>query len=222
MFRDAWLVAAKDLRLELRSRVGLNQVIPFAVLVLVLFAFALDPDRIALERVTPGLYWVAVLFSSLLAVQRAFAVEHADGVRDALRLSGLQPAGIFLGKVLAVSVQLLVLELLLAGGVIVLYQADLGALLLFALTCVATTVCLAAAGSIYGLLSAGLRVRETILPLLLLPILAPVLIAASQSLTAGMGGFAGEGWRWLGLLTLFGASYVGLGLAVYGILLEES
>ena len=69
---------------------------------LVLFAFALDPDRGLLETATPGLYWVAVLFSGLLALQRSFAVEAADGNRDALRLSGLDPAGIFLGKVLAV------------------------------------------------------------------------------------------------------------------------
>ena len=60
MFRDAALIAGKDLRLEARSRVALNQVTPFALLVLVLFAFALDPDRGVLERVTPGLYWVAL------------------------------------------------------------------------------------------------------------------------------------------------------------------
>ena len=57
-----WLVAGKDLRIEARSRVGLNQVAPFAVLVLILFAFALDPDSGALDKATPGLFWVAVLF----------------------------------------------------------------------------------------------------------------------------------------------------------------
>ena len=101
MFRDAALIAAKDLRLEWRSRVATNQVAPFALLVLVIFAFALDADRPTLARVTPGLFWVAVLFSGLLAIQRSFAVENADGVRDALRLSGLEPASIFLGKALA-------------------------------------------------------------------------------------------------------------------------
>ena len=89
MLHDAWLIARKDLKLEIRSRVALNQVVPFALLVLVLFAFALDPDRGLLEKATPGLYWIAVLFSGLLAMQRSFAVEAADGVSDALRLSGL-------------------------------------------------------------------------------------------------------------------------------------
>src|SRR5213594_2726838 len=102
VFRDAALVAGKDLRIEARSRVATNQVAPFALLVLVLFAFALDPDRGLLRRAAPGLFWVAVLFSALLAIQRSFALESADGARDGLHLSGLDPAGIFLGKLGAV------------------------------------------------------------------------------------------------------------------------
>ena len=80
-------------------------------------------------------------------------------------------------------------------------------------TCLAATVGLAAAGTLYGVLAAGLRVRETILPLLLLPVVAPVLIAATQAFEAGFDDRMGEGWRWLGLLALFAAAYVGLGLA---------
>ena len=70
MLADAWLVAGKDLRVELRSRVTTNQVAPFAVLVLLLFGFALDADQSTLDRATPGLFWLAVLFSSLLATQQ--------------------------------------------------------------------------------------------------------------------------------------------------------
>src|SRR5690606_31112812 len=89
MWRDATLVAGRDLRVELRSRVTANQVAPFALLVLVLFAFALDPDGPVLERATPGLYWITVLFAAVLAIARSAAIDEADGVRDALRLSAL-------------------------------------------------------------------------------------------------------------------------------------
>ena len=98
MWHDAALVAGKDLRIEARSRVTTNQVVPFALLVLVVFAFALDPDRGFLARAAPGLFWVAVLLAGLLAVQRSFAVESSESARDALRLSGLDPAAMFLGK----------------------------------------------------------------------------------------------------------------------------
>src|SRR5205807_3018544 len=104
VWRDAAVVAGKDLRIELRARVATNQVAPFAVLVLVLFAFALDPDRGVLAQAAAGLFWVAVLFSGLLAVQRAFAIEATDGTRDNLRLSGLDPAAIFLGKAGAIEI----------------------------------------------------------------------------------------------------------------------
>ena len=221
MLRDARLVAGKDLRIEARSRVATNQVAPFAVLVLVLFAFALDPDRGILDRATAGLFWVAVLLSTVLAVQRAFAVEATDGLRDALRLSGLDPAGIFLGKAAALAVQLLVLEALLLVGVVVLYAVDLHGPGLLAATCAAATVGLAAAGSLYGVLAAGLRVRETLLPLLLLPVVAPVLIGATRAFESALAGTPGEGWPWCGLLAIFAAIYVAFGMLAFGPLLEE-
>jgi heme exporter protein B len=221
MWRDALLVAGKDLRIEARTRVALNQVAPFAVLVLLLFAFALDSETTVLRRATPGLFWVAVLLSALLAVQRAFALEAVDGLRDALRLSGLEPAGIFLGKVASVAVQLLALELLLALGVVVLYDASLGTPLLLVPTCLVATLGLASVGCLYGVLAAGQRVAETILPLLLLPALAPLLLAATQAFVAGVDGTAADGARWLGLLALFAAGYLGIGIATFGILLDD-
>lgn len=222
MFRDAALVAAKDLRIEWRSRVTLNQVAPFALLVLVLFAFALDPDRGILARATGGLFWMAVLFSALLAVQRAFAVEAAEGGRDALRLSGLDPAGIFLGKSGAVAAQLLALEALLLGGVAVLYGAQLQRGPLLVATCLAATAGLAFAGNLYGAIAAGLRVRETVLPLLLLPVVAPVLIAATRAFESALGDrVAADGWPWLGLLAVFALFYLLFGLVAFGSLLEE-
>lgn len=222
MLADAALVAAKDLRIEWRSRVGLGQMLPFAILVLVLFAFALDPDRGILTRATAGLYWVAVLFAGLLAVQRAFALEAAPGVREAIRLSGLDPAGFFLGKAVAVAVQLLVLELVLGLGVVVLYAADLQGIGLLAATCLAATVGIAAAGTLYGVLASGLAVRDTLVPLLLLPVLAPVLLGATRASEVALGTGVGNGWSWCGLLAVFGLLYVMLGLSFFGTLLEET
>ena len=77
MWRDAALVGAKDLRVELRSRVTTTQVAPYAVLVLLLFGFAFDQNHTLLTQAAPGLFWLAVLLCTLLAVQRSFAVEAA-------------------------------------------------------------------------------------------------------------------------------------------------
>lgn len=222
MLRDARLVAAKDLRLEWRSRITLGQVAPFALLVLILFAFALDPDRGVLERATPGLFWLAVLFSAVLGVQRAFALEAADGVRDALRLSALDPAGIFLGKMAAIAVVLIALEVLLLGGVALLYNTRLTGFVLLVATCLPATAGIAAAGTLYGVLAAGLRLRDTLLPLLLLPVLSPVLIGATRAFEAALAENASDGWPWVGLLAVFALGYSAAGAATFGTLLEES
>ena len=224
MWRDAALVAGKDLRIELRSRVTLNQVGPFAVLVLVLFAFALDPDRGVLVRAAAGLFWVAVLLSSLLAVQRSSSVESAPGLADAQRLAGLDPAGVFLGKAAAVAVQLAVLEVLLGAGVVVLYGVHLRGIVTLVATCLVATVGLAAAGTLYGVLAAGLRVRETLLPLLLLPVVAPVLLAATRASEAALTGLNLEvtSSDWLRLLAVFAVVYVAFGVVAYGALMEDS
>jgi len=222
MWRDAALVAGRDLRVEARSRVTLQQVGPFALLVLILFAFALDPARQTLERATPGLYWVTVLFSALLALARSAALDEAGGVRDALRLSALEPAGVFVGKALAVAAELLVLEVVLGLGVIVLYGAEPAGIGLLVATAVSATAAIAATGTLYGALVSGLRVRETLLPLLLLPVLAPVLLGATRAFEAALGGAPADGWPWCGLLAAFAVLYSVAGAAAYGTLLEGS
>jgi heme exporter protein B len=222
MWRDAALVAGKDVRIELRSRVATNQVAPFAAVVLVLFAFALDSNRTVLTRAAAGLFWVAILFSAVLTVQRSFAVESADGARDGLRLAGLDPAGVFLGKAAAVAAQLLVLEVLLGAGVVVLYNTTLHGALLVAATCVSATIGIAAAGTLYGGLASGLRVRETLLPLLALPVLAPVLLAATQASQAALDGAPGQGLPWLRLLAAFAVAYATFGALAFPTLLEAT
>ena len=165
VLREARLVLAKDLRIETRARVALQQIVPFGVIVLVMFAFAIDPDRGLLPRVAPGLFWAAVLLASILAVNRSFAVEEANGARDGLRLSGLDGAAIFLGKAAAIAVELFLLEIVLGIGVIVLYDVTPRESLVLVLTALAATLALAATGTVYGIVAAGLRVRETLVPL---------------------------------------------------------
>ena len=225
IFRIARLVAAKDLRIERRSRVVINQVLPFAALVMVLFAFALDNDD-TLERVSPGLIWLATIFSLLVVVQRSFAVETADGALDAIRVAGVDPAGVFLGKSIALALELLVLEALLTVLAIVLYQAEpsgLGVVVLVA-TVVPATCGLAFVGTLYGGLAAGSKGRETLLPLLMFPVVAQVLIGATRATEAalGAGGAAtDEGWPWVGLLAVFAVLFGVGGTLAFGPLIEE-
>ena len=220
MWRDAALVAGKDIRIELRSRVAIAEVLPFGLVLLVLFGLALGPSRQVLANVAAGLFWVAVLLATILAVQRSFAIESADDPRDGLRLSGLDPAGVFCGKALAIAVQLVALEIVLAVSGALLFDVRLrGALELIAV-CAAATVGLVAVGTVYGVVAAGARVRETILPVLFLPVVAPVLLAAVKASKAALAGTPSGGYGWLELLGVFAVVYALVGAVAFGPLLE--
>jgi heme exporter protein B len=222
MWREAALVAGKDLRIEARSRVGLWQVVPFAVLVLVLVAFAIGPDTASLRNAAPGIFWIAVLFSTVLTIQRSVAVESGEGTRDGLRLSGIDPAGIFLGKAAAVGLQLLVLQIVLWAGVTFLFNVRVQVVWLAIVTSLLATVGLACAGVLYGALSAGLRVRDTLLPILVLPVLAPVLLAGSKAWQAALDGSSSSGAEWLRILIPFAVIYLVIGIVLYGPLQEAA
>ena len=232
-WRIARLVAGKDLRIEWRSRVALNQVLPFAGVVMVMFAFALDrlprpagAEESLLESVAPGLVWLASLFSLLLLVQRAFAVETDDGALDALRVARVDAGALFWGKTLALAAQLAVLEALLLVTAVLLYGTEVrasGVVLLIA-TWVAATFGLASVGTLYGGLAAGARGRETLLPLLLLPVVAPVLIGATRAVEAalGTGGTAiADGWPWVGVVAVFAVVFGAGGTLAFGPLIDE-
>ena len=224
-WKVARAVAAKDLRIELRSRVVTNQVVPFAGLVMVMFAFALDNDTV-LERVSGGLIWLATLFSLFILVQRSFAIDTADGALDSLRVAGVSPAGIFVGKAITLMIELLLLELTLTAAAIVLYRVDLrpSSLVLLVTCMVCATAGLAFVGTLYGGLAAGNRGRETLLPLLLLPVVAPVLIGATKATEAAFrinGVSTIDGWPWIGLLAVFAVVFCVGGLSAFGALIEE-
>lgn len=235
-WRIARLIARKDLRIEWRSRVLINQVLPFAGVTMVMFAFALDAQGVriegrgvvgVLELVAPGLIWLATLFSLLILVQRSFGVEADDGALDALRVAGIDPIGIFWGKALALAVQLAVLEIVLLVAAILLYGAvvPLGGVVLLVTTLVTATGGLACVGTLYGGLTAGFSGRETLLPLLVLPVVAPVLIGATRAVEAalGTGGVAlSEGWPWIGLLAVFAVAFGVGGALAFGPLIDES
>ena len=220
--RDALLVAGKDLRIERRSRVALQQIIPFGGVVVMLFAFALDSDRTLLRRGAPGLFWAAVLLAVLLAVGRSFAVEEANRARDGLRMSGLDGGSIFLGKAAAVAVELFLLEVIVGALVVVLYDVTIRGVVVLLCAAVAATVGLAATGTVYGVLAGGLRARETLVPLLVLPAVTPVMLGATRSFQAALDGAPGDAWPWVQLLTAFAVLAVTAGTVAFGPLLEEA
>ncbi len=218
MIRVAWLVAKKDLLIERRSRVLLWQVVPFGAMALLLSGLALGPAHAGHSSAGPGLFYLVMLFVALLMINRSHVIESSAGTKASIATLGLDPAGIFLGKALALAIELWASGLvLLAGTVVVLHTALHGAIL--ALPSVVVTLAgLAAAGTLYGALTSG-EGAATLLPVLSLPAFAPLLIAGERSFSAAL---SGSGlWQWWLIVVVALVAYLGLGILLYGVL-EES
>lgn len=219
MIRTALLVAGKDLRIERRSRVLLWQVVPFGVVGLVLSGLALGPAHAGHSSAGPGLFYLVMLLVALLMINRSRAVEGSSGTRTSVATLGLDPAGVFLGKALALAVELWITgAVLLVGAVLVLHTA-LGGTLRAVPSVVVILAALAAAGTLYGALSGGGQGPATLLPVLSLPAFAPLLIAGERSFSAALRG--GALWQWWVISIVALAAYLAIGVLLYGVL-EDS
>jgi len=223
--RQALVVARKDLLIEWRARLLLVRVAPFALLVLVLFAVALDSEPLIL-RAAAGLVWLAMLFSSLMLVQRSFDVETDDGAVDVLLTGTVEPAQVYLGKMLAAFAQLLALATTLVLGAVVLYGATVGAdhLVLLVTATLSAAWGLSSVGTLYGAVVANMSGRDSLLALLALPVTAPLLIAASRATEAAFGSQTidtASGWAWTALLVVFAVTFTAAGAAAFGTLMES-
>jgi len=222
LVRQAAAVAGKDLRIQVRSRYGLGAVLPFAGTLLVAFGLSLGPGRSLLEETAPGLLWLAMLFASILSFRQAYQIESEDGAMEGLLLSPFDRAAIFIGKAVAVAVELVVLQAIVLLLVAALFGLSLGkapAVLVGAF--LLGTLGLSAIGSLFGALTESPRAREAIFPLLVLPLATPVLVAGVKATELASAGRTGEAGSWLGLLVAFDVVFLSVGMIVFGQLLED-
>ena len=185
LWSAAWAIFSKELRSELRTRELLTTTVVFALMVVVLFSFSFDPTREEARRFGPGLLWIAFLFASSLMLQPAFLREQANDTLLALRLAPVPRFAILLGKILSNFLFLALTECLLLPAFAVLYNVGIaGALPGIALTFALGTLGVVVPGTLFSAVTAHARMRELLLPLLLLPVLVPILIAATESTAA--------------------------------------
>jgi heme exporter protein B len=219
----ALAIARKDALAELRGRNAAVSTLFFAAVVLLLFGFALGPDAERLADAAPGLLWLALVFAGVLAVDRLHLLETDDGAFEQLALYPITRRAIYAGKAIGGFAVMLVLGVVVLGAVGILFAVDVvAALLPLLITVVLGAVGIAAVGTFYAGVTVRLRAREVMLPLLMLPVLAPLLLGAVKATAAALAGDPfGELGAWLQLLVAFDVIMVVAGAATYGYLLED-
>ncbi len=220
--RPALTIAAKDLRLELKTRDVVASVGLFVLLVVVTASFAFPTWGPGREGVAAGVLWMAFLFAALLGMGRSFAIEKEEGCLEGLLVSPAAREAIFLGKLLANLGFTWAVELVILPVFVVLLQLEPGgSVALLGLTAFLGTLGLVTVGTLFAAMAVNTRGREAILPLLVMPVSVPVMIAAVKASEAALGaGGAGAG-SWLLLMVGYDALFLMVALATFPHVTEE-
>jgi heme exporter protein B len=223
LLRAALAIATKDARVEWRSRTALQSALVFAVLVLVIFNFARDAATVPADLLAPSVLWVTVAFASVIALNRAFAMEQSQGALDALLLAPVSRSAVFVGKYLANLGFVLLVEALTVPVFVLFFNVDLSrALVPIAGLLLLATIGFVAVGTVLSAMTVRTRFAELMLPVLLLPFLVPPVVGAVQ-LTARilasrpLSELAG----WLKLLAAFDVVFFTLSLLLFEATLDE-
>lgn len=180
--RAAAILLAKELRLEFRTRELLSATIIFGMVVVMMFSFAFEPTAAESRRYGPGLLWIAFLFAGSLMLNPSFAREQTNDTIDALRMAPISSFAILFGKMLANFIFMSLAEIVLVPVFGVLYNVSLAGIVgRLILVLALGTIGLTVTGTVFSAISAHARMRELLLPLLLLPILTPLLIGAVEA-----------------------------------------
>lgn len=197
-------LVAKEIQTEFRSRELLTTTIVFVLIVIVLFSFTFDPSVSESRRFGPGLLWLAFLFSASLMLQPCFLKERTNDTLSALRLSVGDPFAIFLAKLASNALLLILTQLILLPIFSVLYNVKVAPvlpqlLMVFLLGSIGVSV----TGTALSAVSSQARMRELLLPMLLLPLLVPILIASTEATAALLDEHPEVRWEWVGILAAF-------------------
>jgi len=219
---QVWAVARKDLLLEARSRERLVSMGTFAVLVAIVFAFAVDP-AVRARSIGGAMVWVTVLFAGTLGMGRSWALEREAEALTGVLLAPIDPGALFLGKWMANMAVMLAVEALIFPVFALFFNLGFqGSIPALAAVVVLATAGFIALGTLFGAIAAHTRLGDTLIPILLLPLLAPVVIfasAATQRLLVGRP--AGDVLSQLKMLGAFDLVFLFLCTALFGAVMEE-
>jgi heme exporter protein B len=220
-WRRVFAIAWKDIISELRTREIIFSVLVFAILVLVIFNFAFATDKITMATVAPGILWVAFTFSGVLALNRAFIPEKEENCLEGLMACPVGREVIYAGKALGSLAFLLMIEAIILPIFALFFNLPVLSLELITIT-FAATVGFVAVGTLFSALAINTRAREMVLPILFLPIVAPVIICAVEASALAING---QSWReiisWLGVILAFDAIFLTVPFLVFPYIIEE-
>lgn len=212
----------KELLLQWRTQTQLLAVFVFGTTALLLFSFAVGPSAEALRQFAAGFLWLALLLSSTLTLADSFHAEMEHRGLEGLLLLGVDARDLYYGKAIANWLRLFLLGVALVPVMVVLYDAGTMRIAELLVVILLGTAALSAPGTLYGGMTAQLRARQTLLPLLLFPLIVPALLASVKATSLILlGDPMGQAFSWIALLCTFNVIYWSLCGLLFGRIVEE-
>ncbi len=220
-FRALWAIVWKDLAAELRSRELLSAMLVFALLVILIFNFALELDASTRSNVTAGVLWATFAFAGTLGLNRSMAMEKDRGCLDGLLLAPVDRSAIYFGKALSNLFFMLIVEVIVLPVYSVLYNLNLfnpGLLVIILLGSIGYV----AVGTLLSSMAVQTRTRDVLLPILLFPVVIPVFIASVKASSGFLQGLdMTEIWPWLNLLIVYDLIFTAVAFMVFDYVVDE-
>jgi heme exporter protein B len=219
----AWIIARKDLAIELRTRSAFLSVLVFTLLSLVIFFFAWDQTAVSALDLAPGVLWVTFTFAGLLALHRSFGVESQDRAMDALLVAPVEREAIYLGKAIANVVFVIAVLGIAMPALALFYNLPFGrSLAALAPVALLAAVGLVAVGTLFSAMAVNTRLAELLLPMLSLPFFVPIVMASAQASTRLLAGRPlEEAMPWIRLLIAFDLVFAVACTIAYPYTIEE-
>jgi heme exporter protein B len=220
-FKTVIAIIRKDLQAEFRSRELVSSMGLFSLLSIMIFSFALQLDNVARQTVIAGVLWVTVVFAVILGLNRSLAMERDQGNLDAMLLAPIDRATIYFGKMIGNFLFVLVIGVILLPVMTILFNVtlvNLGVVLVLVLG----TLGLSIVGTLLSTMTVQTRTRETLLPIVMLPVALPVLLSAVTASTGILDGQQMSEWLpWVQLLAFIDFIYAVLCYLMFDYVVEE-
>lgn len=216
-------ILGKDLRSEARTLRTLSGMVLFAVSTFVIFRFGLDRTQLSGD-LAAGTLWVTLLFAAVLGLNRLFVAEREEGGFDAIRMAPIDRNAMFLAKLAAFVIYMAAIEIVVVPVFALFFLTDLGGLAPLALILLLANIGLAATGTLISSMAVHTRARDMLVPLILLPLIIPLMVAAA-AVSGGLLEAGGPDYErftsWLTILALYDLIFLLVGYAIYDFLLED-
>lgn len=218
-----WIIAHKDLLVELRSRQAFLTTLFFATLILLIFNFAFPTGSQATREAAAGILWVALLFPGIIQLNRSFQSETEEGTLYGLILAPLDRGLLFLGKCLANWIFLFCIDIFVLVLFLLFFNYSLGTHVLWLLLLLLlASIGFTAVGTVFAAMLASLRARDVMLPVLLFPVIVPIILAAVNAAEEVLLGSNQEFFRyWLNLLVAFDIIFLSAGYLLFEYVVGE-